>query len=152
MKKIALLFGALSLIGLGIYGYGMTVPSHTHHVSVEGPVGADAVGEQAVVADYESLSEEKQEVFDEARTTETSVETTAYHEEIDVVRYQGAYYRLDDGGVSTGNDVIYFGVGIVVIWIGGIGLAILGLYGIYHTLQRKRLLYWIGRKYQRLRY
>jgi len=152
MRYKALLFGALVLIGVCLYGYGLTVPSHTHHVDVDGPVDADTVDENATVTNYEGLSAEKQQVFDEARNSNTTVATTAWHSEDDFVRYQGAYYQVDSGGVSTGNNIVYFGVGIVVTWFGVIGLSVLGLYWAGRRFDGRRVLYWIGRKFQRLRH
>jgi hypothetical protein len=53
----------------------MSLPSHTHHVGIEGPVDPGAVGANATVVNYEELSEEKQQVFVEAHTSEMVVDT-----------------------------------------------------------------------------
>lgn len=151
MRYKALLFGAIVLIGICLFAYGMTVPSHTHHIRVDGAVDAGTVVENATVTNYEELSDEKQRVFDEARNSNSTVATTAWHSEAKFVRYQGEYYRVDNGSVSTGDNVVYFGVGMVVTWVGVIGLSVLGLYWLGRRVDRQRVLYWLGRKFQRLR-
>jgi hypothetical protein len=151
MRKTALLFGTLVLAGVLLYGYGMSVPSHTHHVDVDGTVDADAVEENATVVNYEGLSEEKQQVFDEARTSDATVETPVWHSRGVFVRHQGEYYQVDRGGTSTGNNILYFSAGMVVTWLGITGLAVLEIYWTVRKLERRRVFHWLGRTYERLR-
>lgn len=102
-----------------------------------GPVDASTGGENDTVTDYAALSSEKQQVFDEARTGET-IETPVWHSDEEFVRSQGELYRVDDGGISTGNNILYFGIGMVVIPLGILELSVQALAWVVRNLRRRR--------------
>lgn len=138
MRYKSLPFIVLILLGLGFVGYGASLPSHTHHVGIQGPVEADMVGEDATVANYSELSATKQQIVDEALTDDTTVETPVWHSDEDFVRYQDEYYRVDDRGISSGNNFIYFSLGSLAIFPGVFGLVLLGFYWLGCAIQRRQ--------------